>query len=86
MNSWDDQKVRDALAKARRKKVVVSGLWTEVCNNSFALSAMIEGGYEIYMAENASCGTSKAAHDYGLPFVLSRLSISRFQPLNYCAA
>jgi hypothetical protein len=25
---------------------------------------VIEGGYEIYMAENASCGTSKAAHDY----------------------
>src|SRR5512145_991724 len=26
MNSWDDQKVRDALAKNRRRKVVVSGL------------------------------------------------------------
>ena len=31
MNSWDDQKVRDALAKNGQKKVVVSGLWTEVC-------------------------------------------------------
>ena len=42
MNSWDDQKVRDALAKSNgRKKVVVSGLWTEVCNNTFALSAML---------------------------------------------
>lgn len=40
MNSWDDQKVRDALAKNRRRKVVVSGLWTEVCNATFALSAM----------------------------------------------
>jgi nicotinamidase-related amidase len=36
MNSWDDQKVRDALKKNGKKKVVVSGLWTEVCNNSFA--------------------------------------------------
>src|SRR3712207_3097910 len=43
MNSWDDQKVRDALAQHGRKKVVVSGLWTEVCNNSFALDAMREG-------------------------------------------
>jgi nicotinamidase-related amidase len=66
MNSWDDQKVRDALAKAGRKKLVVSGLWTEVCNNSFALSAMLEGGYEIYMVEDASGGTSKAAHDYAM--------------------
>src|ERR1700756_1022826 len=44
MNSWDDQNVRDALAATGRKKVVVSGLWTEVCNLMFALSAMKEGG------------------------------------------
>ena len=66
MNSWDDQKVRDSLARAGRKKLVVAGLWTEVCNNSFALSAMLEGGYEIYMVEDASGGTSKAAHDYAM--------------------
>ena len=66
MNSWDDQKVRDALAKNARNKVVVSGLWTEVCNNSFALCAMLEGGYEIYMVEDASGGTSKDAHDYAM--------------------
>ncbi|MFO1074338.1 MAG: hydrolase [Geminicoccaceae bacterium] len=66
MNSWDDQKVRDALARNGRKKVVVSGLWTEVCNNSFALCAMLEGGYEIYMVEDASGGTSKDAHDYAM--------------------
>ena len=66
MNSWDDQKVRDALARNGRRKVVVSGLWTEVCNNSFALCAMLEGGYEIYMVEDASGGTSKDAHDYAM--------------------
>ncbi|WP_116328993.1 isochorismatase family protein, partial [Citrobacter freundii] len=31
MNSWDDQKVRDALKANGKKKVVVAGLWTEVC-------------------------------------------------------
>ena len=66
MNSWDDQKVRDALAANGKKKVVVSGLWTEVCNNSFALCAMQEGGYEIYMVADASGGTSKEAHDYAM--------------------
>lgn len=66
MNSWDDQKVRDALAANGRKKVVVSGLWTEVCNNSFALCAMLEGDYEIYMVADASGGTSKEAHDYAM--------------------
>jgi nicotinamidase-related amidase len=66
MNSWDDHKVRDALKRNARNKVVVSGLWTEVCNNTFALSAMNEGGYEIYMVADASGGTSKDAHDYAM--------------------
>ncbi|MGN7972918.1 hydrolase [Serratia sp. 22264] len=66
MNSWDDQKVRDALAANGKKKVVVAGLWTEVCNNSFALCAMLEGNYEIYMVADASGGTSKEAHDYAM--------------------
>ncbi|MCA8094653.1 hydrolase [Burkholderia anthina] len=66
MNSWDDQKVRDALAANGRKKVVVSGLWTEVCNTTFALCAMLEGGYEIYMVADASGGTSKDAHDFAM--------------------
>jgi nicotinamidase-related amidase len=66
MNSWDDQKVRDALAANGRKKVVVAGLWTEVCNNGFAFSAMEGGGYEIYMVADASGGTTKEAHDYAM--------------------
>ena len=66
MNSWDDRKVRDALAKNGRKKVVVSGLWTEVCNCTFALSAMLEGDYEIYMVADASGGTSLEAHNYAM--------------------
>ncbi|MBE1283435.1 MAG: isochorismatase family protein [Rhodobacteraceae bacterium] len=66
MNSWDDQKVRDALAQNGRKKVIVSGLWTEVCNTTFALSAMLEGGYEIYMVADASGGTSVDAHNYAM--------------------
>ncbi len=69
MNSWDDRKVRDALAKGAaegRKKIVVSGLWTEVCNLTFALSAMHDTDYEIYMVADASGGTSKEAHDYAM--------------------
>ena len=61
MNSWDDQKVRDSLAKNGQKKVIVSGLWTEVCNNSFAFSAMAEGGYEIFMVADASGGTTQGS-------------------------
>ena len=66
MNSWDDQNVRDALAVNGRKKVVVAGLWTEVCNNMFALSAMHDGGYEIYMVADASGATSVDAQTYAM--------------------
>lgn len=66
MNSWDDQKVRDALAANGRKKVVVSGLWTEVCNLMFALDAMREGKYEIYMVADASGATSADAQKYAM--------------------
>jgi nicotinamidase-related amidase len=66
MNSWDDQNVRDALAATGRKKVVVSGLWTEVCNLMFALSAMNEGNYEIYMVADASGATSADAQKYAM--------------------
>jgi len=66
MNSWDDLKVRTALAENGRRKVVVSGLWTEVCNCTFALSAMHDANYEIYMVADASGGTSLEAHEYAM--------------------
>lgn len=69
MNAWDDRKVRDALAEGAaqgRRKIVVSGLWTEVCNTSFALSAMADTDYEIYMVADASGGTSREAHDLAM--------------------
>ena len=75
MNSWDDQKVRDALKANGKKKVVVAGLWTEVCNNSFALCAMLEGDYEIYMVADASGGTSKEAHDYAMQRMIQAVVI-----------
>ena len=79
MNSWDDQKVRDALAANGRKKVVVAGLWTEVCNNGFAFSAMEGGGYEIYMVADASGGTTKEAHDYAMQRMVQNVTHQKQQ-------
>jgi nicotinamidase-related amidase len=66
MNSWDDQNVRDALAANGRKKIVVSGLWTEVCNLMFSLSAIKDAQYEIYMVADASGATSVDAQKYAM--------------------
>ena len=69
MNSRDDQKVRDALAKGAtegRKKIAVSGLWTEVCNTTFALSCIADTDYEIYMVADAPGGTTLDGHNYAM--------------------
>ena len=66
MNSWDDLNVRDVLASNNRKKLVVSGLWTEVCNLTFALSCLKDTDYTIYMVADASGGTSVDAHKYAM--------------------
>lgn len=61
MNSWDSARVRDLISATKKKKLILSGLWTEVCINMPALCAMKEG-YEIYVVEDACGGTTKVAH------------------------
>jgi nicotinamidase-related amidase len=65
MNSWDDAKVREAIGGTGRKKVILSGLWTEVCINHAAFSMMLDG-YEVYVVGDACGGTSQAAHDLSM--------------------
>ncbi len=62
MNTWDDKGVVAEIAKSGRKKLIIAGLWTEVCVNMPALDALREG-YEVYAVTDASGGTSKEAHD-----------------------
>lgn len=61
MNSWDSEKVRKSVAETQRKKLLLAGLWTEVCINMPALCAMQEG-YEVYVVEDVCGGTTTAAH------------------------
>ena len=61
MNAWDSESVRKAVAATNRKKLILAGLWTEVCINLCAFSALADG-YEIYVVEDACGGTSKMAH------------------------
>jgi nicotinamidase-related amidase len=61
MNCWEDTRVVDAVKKAGRKKIILAGLWTEVCIALAALSAL-EQGYEVYVVVDACAGTTKIAH------------------------
>jgi len=50
MNSWDDKNFVAAIEKSGRKKILIAGLWTEVCV-AFPTVQAIHDGYEIYVVE-----------------------------------
>ena len=62
MNSWDDKNFVAAIEKTGRKKIVLSGLWTETCVALPTIQA-IHDGYEIYVAEDCCGDVSQLAHD-----------------------
>lgn len=43
----------------------MAGLWIEVCINTAANSAMLDG-YEVYVVADASGGSTKMAHDMSM--------------------
>jgi nicotinamidase-related amidase len=61
MNTWEDVKAHDAIVAKGKKKIVLGGLWSEVCIVGPALSALAEG-YEVYVITDASGGVSNEAH------------------------
>src|SRR2546423_14306321 len=65
MNSWEDPDFRAAVERTGRKKVIIAGLWTEVCVTFPALDALREG-YQVYFVADAIGGVSLAAHEAAL--------------------
>jgi len=62
LNTWEDQRVVNWVKQTGRKKLVIAGLWTEVCLLMPVLSARADG-YEVYFLTDASGGASREAHD-----------------------
>lgn len=69
MNSWDDKNFVSAIEKTGRKKIVLSGLWTETCIALPTIQA-IHDGYEIYVAEDCCGDVSQLAHDNAMKRVV----------------
>ena len=65
MNPWEDKKVVAEVERIGRRKLVMAGLWTEVCLCYPALQAL-EAGYEVYAVEDASGGMSETTHRNGM--------------------
>lgn len=62
MNAWEDPRVLRQIRAYGKQKIVIAGLWTEVCLLEPVLSA-ISDGYEVYFVSDASGGVTKETHD-----------------------
>ena len=62
VNSWEDEDFRNAVKASGRKKVIICGLWAEVCC-AFPTLDMLREGYEVYPVIDAIGGISKISHD-----------------------
>ena len=69
MNSWDDPKFVNAIAKTGKKKIILAGLWTETCVALPTIQA-IHDGYEIYVAEDCCGDVSQLNHDNAMRRVI----------------
>jgi nicotinamidase-related amidase len=69
MNSWDDENFVAAIEKSGKKKIVLSGLWTETCVALPTIQA-IHDGYEIYVVEDCCGDVSQLSHDNAMKRVI----------------
>src|SRR3990170_1676860 len=66
MNSWEDPEFRAAVERTGRKKLIIAGLWTEVCVVFPTLDAL-RAGYQVYVVADAIGGVSRGAHESAMP-------------------
>jgi nicotinamidase-related amidase len=69
MNSWDDANFVAAIEKTGKKKIVLSGLWTETCVALPTIQA-IHDGYEVYVVEDCCGDVSQLSHDNAMKRVI----------------
>jgi nicotinamidase-related amidase len=69
MNSWDDKNFVAAIEKTGRRKIVLSGLWTETCVALPTVQA-IHDGYEVYVVEDCCGDVSQLSHDNAMKRVI----------------
>src|SRR5258706_15867109 len=62
INAWQDKRIVDLVNGTGRRKLILAGLWTEMCVAMPTIQALGEG-YDVYIVPDASGGVSVEAHD-----------------------
>jgi nicotinamidase-related amidase len=65
VNTWEDQKVVDAVKATGRKQLIIAGLWTEVCVAMPTIQALGEG-WDVTVITDACGGCSVEAHEVAI--------------------
>src|SRR6266404_7213793 len=65
VNAWDDKRVVDAVKATGRKKLIVTGISTDVCL-AFPAMAALADGFQSYAVIDASGGFSQTQVDMGI--------------------
>jgi nicotinamidase-related amidase len=65
VNAWDDKRVSDAVKLTGRKKLIVTGISTDVCL-AFPAIAALSDGFETYAVIDASGGFTQTQVDMGI--------------------
>jgi nicotinamidase-related amidase len=69
MNSWDDPAFVAAIEATGRRKMVLSGLWTETCIALPTIQALHDR-FEVYVVEDCCGDVSALAHDNAMKRVI----------------
>jgi isochorismate hydrolase len=78
VNAWDDKRVVDAVKATGRKKLILTGISTDVCL-AFPAMAALADGFQTYAVIDASGGFSQTQVDMGV----MRMQQAGVVPLGY---
>jgi nicotinamidase-related amidase len=65
INTWQDERVVAKVKETGRQKVIMAGLWTEICVAMPALHALGDG-FDVFVVTDACGGVSAEAHDMAI--------------------
>jgi len=65
VNAWEEPEFVKAVAATGRKKLIMAGLWTDVCLAYPAIEAE-NNGYDVYVPEDTVGSITQLSHDNGM--------------------
>jgi len=65
VNAWEEKEFVDAIKATGRKKLIMGGLWTDVCLAYPAIDA-VKAGYDVHVPEDVVGSITRLSHENGM--------------------